>query len=192
MKTSTPTSSTQASRAGSALTPALVVRHALAILAGTAVIALAAQIAIPFKPVPVTMQTLAVVLVGWKLGSVRGLSAAGLYGVLGSAGLPIFAAGASGVGPSTGFVVGFALSAAFVGGMSREASSGWRALAVFGVGLAIPYVPGLIWLSAVTGLGAPWSWPVLSVGLVPFIAGDLIKLGMATSLASAWAWRRRR
>ncbi|QOR45033.1 biotin transporter BioY [Trueperella pecoris] len=179
-------------RKANELTAALAARHALAILAGTAVIALAAQIAVPFKPVPVTMQTLAVVLVGWKLGGGRGLSAAALYGALGSAGLPIFAAGASGGGPSTGYVIGFVLAAAFVGWMSRENLSGWSALAVFGVGLALPYLPGLIWLSAVTGLGAPWSWPVLSIGVVPFIPGDLFKLGIAASVATAWALRRRR
>lgn len=170
-----------------------VARNILAVLIGTAVVALAAQIAIPFKPVPITMQTLAVVLVAWRLGAGRGFASLALYGTLGSMGAPIFAAGSSGAGASSGFIVGFVLAAAFVGAMAaRRPLAGWRAVAVFAAGLAIPYVPGLIWLSAMTGMGAPWSAAVLGAGVVPFIPGDLLKLVLASSAAGAWAAMTRR
>lgn len=174
-------------------TVAGVARHALAVVTGTAIVALAAQIAIPFKPVPVTMQTLAVVLVGWRLGVGRGFASLTLYGVLGSMGVPIFAAGMSGAGASSGFIVGFAFAAAFVGWMaSRKGLEGWRAVMVFGAGLAIPYIPGLIWLSAMTGMGEPWSPAVLGAGVLPFIPGDLLKLVIASSAAGAGALVRQR
>ena len=170
-----------------------VARNILAVLIGTVVVALAAQIAIPFKPVPITMQTLAVVLVAWRLGAGRGFASLALYGTLGSMGAPIFAAGSSGAGASSGFIVGFVLAAAFVGAMAaRRPLAGWRAVAVFAAGLAIPYVPGLIWLSAMTGMGAPWSAAVLGAGVVPFIPGDLLKLALASSAAGAWAAMTRR
>jgi len=174
-------------------TAAGIARNVLAVLIGTAIVALAAQIAIPFKPVPITMQTLAVVLVGWRLGAGRSFASLAVYGALGSIGAPIFAAGSSGAGASAGFIVGFVLAAAFVGWMaSRKPLAGWRALAVFGAGLAIPYVPGLIWLSMMTGMGAPLSAAVLGAGIIPFIPGDLLKLAIASSAAGAWAALGRR
>ena len=174
-------------------TAAGIARNVLAVLIGTAIVALAAQIAIPFKPVPITMQTLAVVLVGWRLGAGRSFASLAVYGALGSIGAPIFAAGSSGAGASAGFIVGFVLAAAFVGWMaSRKPLAGWRALAVFGAGLAIPYVPGLIWLSMMTGMGAPLSAAVLGAGIIPFIPGDLLKLAIASSAAGALAALGRR
>jgi len=174
-------------------TAAGIARNVLAVLIGTAIVALAAQIAIPFKPVPITMQTLAVVLVGWRLGAGRSFASLAVYGALGSIGAPIFAAGSSGAGASAGFIVGFVLAAAFVGWMaSRKPLEGWRALAVFGAGLAIPYVPGLIWLSMMTGMGAPLSAAVLGAGIIPFIPGDLLKMAIASSAAGAWAALGRR
>lgn len=174
-------------------TAAGIARNVLAVLIGTAIVALAAQIAIPFKPVPITMQTLAVVFVGWRLGAGRSFASLAVYGALGSIGAPIFAAGSSGAGASAGFIVGFVLAAAFVGWMaSRKPLEGWRALAVFGAGLAIPYVPGLIWLSMMTGMGAPLSAAVLGAGIIPFIPGDLLKLAIASSAAGAWAALGRR
>lgn len=186
-------SSHTAARAASARwTAADIARNVAAIVLGTAVVALAAQIAIPFKPVPVTMQTLAVVLVGWRLGAGRGLASLAIYGALGSAGMPIFAAGSSGAGASAGFIVGFVLAAAFVGWKSDHRQlEGWRAITVFAVGLIIPYVPGLIWLSAATGMGAPWSAAVLGAGVIPFIPGDMLKLVIASALATGWAKLRR-
>ena len=174
-------------------TAAGIARNVLAVLIGTAIVALAAQIAIPFKPVPITMQTLAVVLVGWRLGAGRSFASLAVYGALGSIGAPIFAAGSSGAGASAGFIVGFVLAAAFVCWVaSRKPLGGWRALAVFGAGLAIPYVPGLIWLSMMTGMGAPLSGAVLGAGIIPFIPGDLLKLAIASSAAGVWATFGRR
>ena len=128
-----------------------------------------------------------------SLGAGRSFASLAVYGALGSIGAPIFAAGSSGAGASAGFIVGFVLVAAFVGWMaSRKPLEGWRALAVFGAGLAIPYVPGLIWLSMMTGMGAPLSAAVLGAGIIPFIPGDLLKLAIASSAAGAWAALGRR
>lgn len=187
-----PASSAPAASAGARTTKAGIARNALAIGAGVVVLAIAAQLAIPFKPVPVTMQTLAVVLVGWALGGGRSLAAVSIYGAMGVAGLPILSAGTAGISPSTGYLLGFIVSAVFVGWMqSRQPLAGLRALAVFAVALAIPYIPGLIWLSAFTGMGAPWSAQVLAAGMTPFIPGDILKLVAAAAVATgATALRR--
>src|SRR5438105_6704300 len=132
-----------------------VLTQLLLVIAGSAVIAIAAQIAIPipFTPVPLTMQPLAVLLVGVVLGATRGSAAAALYLLEGAAGLPVFAQGHGGawwlVGPTAGYLLAYPF-AAFVAGWFSE--RGWgssivRALAGMLTALAIIYAGGRAWLA---------------------------------------------
>ncbi len=167
---------------------------ALLILSGSLFTALMAQIAIPlpFTPVPITGQTLAVLLVGAALGSRRGALSMATYLLEGALGLPVFAGGAAGLvrlrGLTGGYLLGF-LAAAFITGWLAE--RGWdrrpstTALAML-IGNAIIYLFGLPWLALFLG-GFLGPKGALALGLLPFIPGDLLKLALAAFLLpSAW------
>ena len=151
------------------------------------VTALFAQFSIKlgFTPVPITGQTLAVLLTGAALGSRRGAAAMAVYLVAG-AGLPFFAGGASGLVwllPSGGYIIGF-IPAAFVVGYLAE--RGWDRkpwiLVAMLLGNVVLYIPGLLQLSFFVPEGK-----TLEFGLYPFILGDLIKLYVASvALPAAW------
>ncbi|WP_167149079.1 biotin transporter BioY [Actinomyces sp. ZJ308] len=175
---------------GVALSPALVlVREAGLVLAGTAALILVGQIAIPlpFTPVPISMGTFAALGVGAVLGSRRGALSALLLGALAAVGAPVLAGWSGGVVATFGYVVGYILIAAIAGRATAVWShhSGSTASRVaIGVALmllasASVYVPGVIWLKIATG--ASWG-AALSMGLVPFIVGDILKSLVATGL----------
>jgi biotin transport system substrate-specific component len=160
------------------------------VLAGSALIALAAQVRIPlpFSPVPVTGQTFAVLLVAAALGRL-GLASVIAYLIEGAIGLPVFAGGTFGVativGPTGGYLIGFALAAAIVG---SAAERGWdrhllTALAAMLLGEVAIYLCGLPWLARFVPAGR-----VLDLGLFPFIPGDLFKM-VLVALALPGAWR---
>ncbi len=164
------------------------------VLGGSLLTALMAQIAIPlpFTPVPITGQTLAVLLVGAALGSRRGALSMAAYVLEGVLGLPVFAGGTAGLarllGPTGGYLVGF-IAAAFVTGWLAE--RGWdrrlltAALAML-AGNVVIYLFGLPWLARFTG-GFLGPKGALVLGLLPFIPGDLVKLALAALLLpSAW------
>jgi len=153
-------------------------------------VALSARIAIslPFTPVPVTAQTLAVLLSGAVLGSRRGALSLMMYLAYGAMGMPVFAEGKAGLphlfGPTGGYLWGF-VAAAFVTGLLAE--RGWDRKAVTAflamlLGNVVIYLCGLPWLARYVGYER-----VLIAGLFPFIPGDLIKLALATLLLpSGW------
>jgi biotin transport system substrate-specific component len=164
------------------------------VVLGAGLIAISAQVQVPlpFSPVPVTGQTLAVLLVGASLGARLGAASVALYVAEGLAGLPVFAGGTSGLlrlsGPTGGYLIGF-IAAAFVVGLLAE--RGWdrrvwtAAIAMF-VGEIAIYVFGLSWLSRF-----PLPVGVLDAGLWPFVAGDVYKLVVAALLLpSAWRYAR--
>lgn len=157
----------------------------LLVIGGSAIIAIAAQIAIPipFSPVPLTLQPLAVLLVGIALGATRGSAAATLYLLEGAAGLPVFAQGHGGalwlIGPTAGYLLSYPV-AAFVAGWFSE--RGWgstvaRALAGMLLALAIIYAGGWAWLAVLAGPRAAWT-----MGIVPFVIADLIKVAIGAAL----------
>jgi biotin transport system substrate-specific component len=151
-------------------------------LAGSLLIALTAQIYIPlpFSPVPLTGQTLGVLLVGTVLGGMRGSLAVLTYLAEGASGLPVFAGGAMGVGvffgPTAGYLLGF-VPAAYLTGRLAEFGFDKR---VWTMALAMLLGTLLILL-----LGASWlSWFVggsnaLQMGVFPFLPGDVIKISVA-------------
>ncbi len=166
---------------------------AVLVALGTALIAGAAQVSIslPFTPVPITGQTFAVLLVGASLGTVRGGASSLLYVLLGIAGAPVYAHGASGwaivAGASGGYLVSFPLAAALTG---RLAERRWdrrfsSAVGAMLTGNVVIYLVGLPWLAVVLGTGLEKT---LEYGLYPFVPGDTFKLYLAAAVLPA-AWR---
>jgi biotin transport system substrate-specific component len=165
------------------------------IIAGAVLTAVAAQIAIPMWPVPITGQTFAVLLVGSVLGASRGAISMIAYFSLGAAGAPVFTGAASGLsfGPTFGYLVGFIAAAALVGFLAQLK---WQrkavgVLASFVAGNLVIYVFGLSWLAFALGnLGYPNDLAsVLAAGLLPFLIGDAIKMVLAAAaLPLAWKY----
>lgn len=165
------------------------------VLGGAVLTAVAAQIAIPMWPVPITGQTFAVLLVGAVLGASRGALSLLAYFSMGAIGLPVFTGAVSGVtfGTTFGYQVGFIAAGAVVGWLAQL---GWHKKATgvllsFLIGNAIIYLFGLPWLSfALMNLGfANDLVAVLAAGLLPFLVGDAIKMMLAAAaLPLAWKY----
>jgi biotin transport system substrate-specific component len=159
--------------------------NVLLVIGASLFIALAAQIAVPlpFTPVPMTLQPLAVILVGAALGANRGAATAMLYLVEGFSGLPVFALGHGGFawafGPTAGFLWSYPLAAWIAGRFSER---GWgttmpRAIAGMLVALAIIYAGGWSWLSILKGPRVAFIG-----GVAPFVLGDVLKVVIGAAL----------
>jgi biotin transport system substrate-specific component len=157
----------------------------LLVVFASAIIALAAQIAIPipFSPVPLTMQPLAVLLVGVTLGSARGAAAATLYLLEGFSGLPVFAQGHGGpiwlAGPTAGYLFSYPFAAFVAGWFSQRGFGSTRLRAVSGMlaALGIIYLAGWSWLALFAGANGAWI-----AGVRPFIVADIVKVALGASL----------
>ncbi|ULH16887.1 biotin transporter BioY [Deinococcus sp. KNUC1210] len=169
----------------------------LLVLGGAALVALLAQVELPLKPVPVTLQTLGVLLVGAALGWKRGGLALLTYVLAGAVGLPVLSGGGAGLakvlGPTGGYLAGFVLAAALVGwlverfGLDRHMPG--TALAML-AGNVVIYALGLPWLGHV--IPALHGQALLSAGLTTFLLGDALKLALAVLLLpTAWKLLRR-
>jgi biotin transport system substrate-specific component len=165
-------------------------REAALLLGASIFLALTARISLPlpFWPVPITGQTLGVLLVGTLFGPRRGAAAVAAYVLEGLAGLPVFAGGAAGIGvlfgPTGGFLVGFVPAAAIAGAMAGTTRPVWlRLIGLLLASLAI-YLVGVPWSAVVTG--APWSMAIL-YGLLPFLPGDAVKAALAAAVTPAGA-----
>lgn len=173
--------------------PRSLLADAALVIAGTALVAALAQVAIPLWPVPVTGQTLAVLLVGASLGAARGAASLSLYALLGAIGLPIYSDASSGwtvlAGPTGGYIVGFIVSAAIVGwAAERRWDRGWlKAAVTFVGGSLVVFAIGLPWLSYSLGsLGLPNDLQAtLVAGFYPFIIGGVIKAAIAAAVLPA-------
>lgn len=166
--------------------------RALMVLGGSAFIALSAQVSVPMIPVPMTLQTLAVILVGFAYGARMGALTVLAYLAEGAAGLPVFANGMNGaalMGPTAGFLAGF-VPMAFLAGLAADRGL-QRVLPLALVALAVSaalYLPGLAVLSAFVG----GFDKALSIG-VQFMPGDVVKSVIAALVTSgAWAAVARR
>ncbi|AWE50271.1 biotin transporter BioY [Streptomyces nigra] len=171
------------------LLPASRVRDIALVAGGAALTGLAAQISVPVpgSPVPVTGQTLAVLLVGTALGAGRGFLSLALYALAGMAGVPWFAQGTSGAtAPSFGYILGMILAATVVGALARRGAdrTALRTVGAMLLGEAIIYAVGVPYLALATGMSASAA---IAAGLVPFLVGDAVKAALAMgALPTAW------
>lgn len=185
--------------APSRLTPVALV------LGGSVFVAIAAQVSVPMIPVPMTLQTLAILLVGFAFGARLGAATLVAYLAEGALGLPVFAGGMNGVafsGPTAGFLVGFVGLAAMAGlaadrGVRRFPGTAAMAL----LGSALLYVPGVLWAMSLAGIvgidTAKWSADSLDMVwtyyMQPFLIGDAVKAVLAALIVSGgWAALKRR
>lgn len=146
-----------------------------------------AAIAIPVGPVPIVLQNLFVLLAGLVLGGKWGAASVGIYLFAGAVGLPVFSGGTGGigrfVGPTGGYLIGF-LPAVYIVGKTVEKLGTRPIVLIFAMiaGTAMIYVPGVVWLKTLTGM----SWiKALTVGCLPFLPGDAIKITAAVSIHRA-------
>lgn len=166
--------------------------NALLVAAGVLALALLAQVALPIpgSPIPVTGQTLGVLLIGTSYGATLGLTTFLTYLLVGIAGAPIFAGGAHGLsrltGATGGYLVGMLVASFVVGALAGRK---WdqrinKALVTMLLGDVIIFSMGLLWLHA--SVGKSWSWTI-AAGFTPFIIGEVIKVAIAgTSLPLVW------
>lgn len=170
-----------------------LLRNVGLVVAGALLIYLTARIAIPRpeSPVPYTLQTLGILVVGGALGMRRGGMAALLYVLLGVVGLPFFAEGRGGIsviwGATGGYLLGFVLAAAVVG---RLAELGWDrrfggAIGATLLGTIVIYALGVPWLAAVTDISLGEAF---ATGLVPFLVVDSVKILTAAAVFPAAWW----
>lgn len=178
-------------------------RHELSIpkklalaLVMVAVTALLAQLKfpLPWSPVPITGQTLGVLLAGVLLGQWWGGISMGLYAVLGVVGLPLFAGWSHGLsvlaGPTGGYLIGFVLASLFLGHFSDKYVRSRSFLVMLGLMLfanfVLIYIPGLVqlnrWLVTVKGQSVGLV-QLLTMGLIPFLPGDITKAVAAAGIA---------
>ncbi len=166
--------------------------NAVLVVSGVLGLAALAQIAVPVpgSPVPVTGQTLGVLLLGTTYGSTLGFTTFALYILAGIAGAPVFANSGQGldrlVGATGGYLVGMLVATFVLGQFARFRldQKFLTALPSMLVGTVITFSFGLVWLHQYTGQS--WSWTI-SAGLTPFIIGEALKIAIAgTSLPALW------
>lgn len=175
---------------------ALMVKRVLLVAIGIAALTIAAKIKVPFWPVPITMQTFAVLTIGAAYGLRLGVATLLGYLAVGALGFDVFTQSTAEnnglaymAGPTGGYLVGFALAAGLLGWLARlgwDRSHARMALAML-LGNLVIYVPGLLWLGHLFAAKHGWA-TVLDWGLWPFLLGDALKLALA-ALIFPLAWR---
>lgn len=168
-------------------------------IAATLFMAVCAHVSIPlfFTPVPITLQTFGVILIGMALGPVAGFSAMVLYLAEGAAGLPVFSpAGLGGMadllGPNAGYLFAYPLAAAAAGWIVRampSVLSRFSSAILAGIGSSIiTFALGAMWLAHLLHFGSTTAW---SLAVAPFLAGEAIKITAAAGIfSSLQRWHR--
>lgn len=158
-------------------------RYAMAVVVGSALLALSAHVQVPFWPVRLSMQSFLVLAIGLACGRRIGTATVLAYLAEGALGLPVFQSGAGlayMAGPTGGYLLGFLLAVITVGTLTdRGVAKRWPgALAVLLLGVVLIYLPGVAWLAVLFG-------PAKSIafGLTPFLPAEACKLALAVVLA---------
>ena len=174
-------------------TPNGWIKSIACVCVGSILLTLSAKFQVPFYPVPMTLQTLVVlmlgVVLGWRLGAVTVL----FYLAQGASGLPVFAGTPEKglgllymAGPTGGYLMGFVVAAALTGWLAERGFDRSRlgmAAAMVG-GNAVIYAMGLLWLGSFIGYNAQ----LIALGMMPFVLGDLVKIALAVATVPL-VWR---
>ena len=159
-----------------------LIRRIFIALLGTVILAISSKIKIPFYPVPMTMQTLVVLLIGIGFGWKLGLATIALYLFEGIIGLPVFSGTPEkGVGlvyftgPTMGYLLGF-LVAAFLAGFFSYSNNLFTNFIKLSFATGFIYIIGMIWLGGLIG----WDKPIFQLGAQPFLLAELFKVLIAT------------
>ncbi len=169
--------------------PGGAIRDVVLVVAVAAFTGAAAQVALPlpFTPVPLSLQTFAVVLSAAALGPWRAGAAMGLYLVAGIAGVPWFSEQRAGFAfPSFGYIIGFVLAALIVGTLARRGADRrvGSAVLIMVIGNLAIYAIGVPYLAVAIGVSLPEA---IALGALPFVIGDALKIALAAGLLPA-AW----
>ena len=163
-----------------------VLKYIVIAFAGSILLTISAKIKIPFYPVPMTMQTFVVILLGITFGYKAGAAAVCLYLIEGISGLPVFSnSPEKGVGlsyfmgPTMGYLIGF-LSAVFLTGYFNFGKNIIQNFFKILISVSTIYILGLIWLGSLIG----WDNPIFELGAKPFLLAELFKILILTFLAS--------
>ena len=161
-----------------------VIKYLLTIFLGSLLLTISAKIKIPFYPVPMTMQTFVVVLMGMTFGWKIGVATISLYLFEGLIGLPVFAGTPEkGVGlvyfmgPTMGYLIGFLFATFFAGYLNLKTNMFFVFLKLI-LSVSIIYIFGILWLGNLIG----WDKPILELGLMPFLLAELFKISLLTIL----------
>ena len=163
-----------------------IVRGLAVALGGSLLLAVSAKVQVPFYPVPMTLQTLVVLLIGAALGARLAAASVALYLIEGLAGLPVFAGAVAGpvymAGPTAGFLVGFLVAAALIGfAADRRWDRSWIGLlASLSLGHAVVFAFGFLWLAELIGVPKAFA-----AGVAPFVLATIVKTLLAVALVGA-------
>jgi biotin transport system substrate-specific component len=162
-----------------------LIKSLLIIVFGSIALTISAKVKIPFYPVPMTMQTFVVLLLGLSFGYKIGLSAVGLYLLEGIAGLPVFSNSPErGIGivyftgPTMGYLIGF-LSACYLASLIKLNDSFLKILVKLTLAVSTVYIFGFAWLGTLIG----WDKPIFSLGVTPFLLAEVFKIILLSILA---------
>ena len=157
-----------------------IVKTFLIIILGSLALTISAKIKIPFYPVPMTMQTFVVMLLGLAFGYKIGLATVSLYLFEGIAGLPVFSnSPEKGVGliyftgPTMGYLIGF-LSATLIAGTISSNDNILKIISKLLLSVSTIYILGVLWLGTLIG----WDKPILEFGVYPFLLAEIFKLAL--------------
>jgi biotin transport system substrate-specific component len=155
-----------------------LIKSILAVVLGSIVLTISAKIKIPFYPVPMTMQTFVVLLLGLSFGYKIGLSAVGLYLLEGIVGLPVFSNSPErGIGlvyftgPTMGYLIGF-LSACYLASFVKLNDNFFIIFSKLTLAVSTIYIFGVIWLGTLIG----WDKPIFNLGVAPFLLAEAFKV----------------
>ena len=157
-----------------------IFKSILIIFLGSILLAISAKVKIPFYPVPMTMQTFVVMLLGLAFGYKIGLATVSLYLLEGIAGLPVFSnSPEKGVGliyftgPTMGYLIGF-LSATLIAGTISSNDDTLKIISKLLLSVSTIYILGVLWLGTLIG----WDKPILEFGVYPFLLAEIFKLAL--------------
>tara|TARA_Y100000022_G_scaffold121883_1_gene105441 strand:+ start:160 stop:711 length:552 start_codon:yes stop_codon:yes gene_type:complete len=166
-------------------TQSQIIKSLLVIFLGSIILTISAKLKIPFYPVPMTMQTFVVLMLGVSFGYKIALATVGLYLLEGILGLPVFSNSPERgiglvyfMGPTMGYLIGF-LSACFLASYVKEEDNYILIFLKLILSVSTIYILGVIWLGTIIG----WDKPILELGVVPFMLAEILKISLLTILS---------